>query len=353
MAATAGVLDAAGARAALQQELLPEPGVMDDEVVLAAAALRSLATAVDRVVCHPRPGHVAWLELRAEQSELHEAPVSVAEQLDGMIFEPVDSAVLTSATLTVAGDFGHVRQRTGIGDGAEELLLESPFDYLRQSVCILPEAVPPYDDPAHDPAIADLIEGIAERLGGRTLALFTGYSPLRRVHALLRERLEPRRIALLGQGIDGTRRQVLRSFLADPRTVLLGTNSFWEGIDLPGERLRCVLIDKLPFAVPTDPLVRARSEGLRDPFAQYILPAAVIRLRQGFGRLIRTSSDRGAVVLCDDRLASRHYGEVFLGALPRSSMARVPAADVAQLVERFVRAGWVPEAVGQSLDGAG
>jgi DNA polymerase-3 subunit epsilon/ATP-dependent DNA helicase DinG len=261
----------------------------------------------------------------------------------------VQSAILTSATLSVGGSFDFVRSRLGIGDGAEELALQSPFDYLSQALCVLPEGVPAYDDPMHDTVIANMVGDVADRLGGHTLVLFTGYGPLRRVHALLQERLEQRGISLLGQGLDGTRRQILRSFLDDPRTVLLGTNSFWEGVDIPGERLRCVLIDKLPFAVPTDPLVRARTDGLRDPFAQYILPMAVIRLRQGFGRLIRGHADRGAVILCDERLTSREYGDVFLRALPPAAVARVTAGDVAPVVERFVAGGAVPEAVGQSM----
>jgi Rad3-related DNA helicase len=196
--------------------------------------------------------------------------------------------------------------------------------------------VPPYDDSRHDDVIAELVHSIAERLDGRTLVLFTGYGALRRVHTMLHERLQRRGIAVLGQGLDGTRRQILRSFLDDPRTVLLGTTSFWEGVDIPGERLRCVLIDKLPFAVPTDPLVRARSDGLRDAFSQYILPMAVIQLRQGFGRLIRGRDDRGAVVLCDERLSAREYGDIFLRALPPAPQIRAATVDVAGLIERFV-----------------
>jgi ATP-dependent DNA helicase DinG len=196
--------------------------------------------------------------------------------------------------------------------------------------------------------MASLIERVAERLGGHMLVLFTGYGPLKRVHALLQQRLDAVGIALLGQGIDGTRRQIQQSFLDDPRTVLLGTSSFWEGVDIPGERLRCVIIDKLPFPVPTDPLVRARSERLRDPFSQYMLPIAVIRLCQGFGRLIRSSADRGAVVLCDDRLSTRDYGARFLEALPPAAVARTSVDGVAPMVAGFVSAGVMPEGVGQS-----
>ncbi|HWW09908.1 MAG TPA: helicase C-terminal domain-containing protein [Candidatus Acidoferrales bacterium] len=349
--AAAATLEQSRDTGALQHELLPQPGAMSDEVNLAAAALAGIASTIDHVICRPRPGYVTWLEMRAEQSELHEAPVSVAEPLRELIFDQVESAVLTSATLSVAGSFDFIRGRTGIGEGAEELSLSSPFDYLSQALCVLPESIPPYDDPLHDNAIAELIAGIAERLGGRTLALFTGYGPLRRVHALLHDRMEAHGVAMLGQGIDGTRRQILNSFLSDPRTVLLGTSSFWEGVDIPGARLQCVLIDKLPFAVPTDPLVRARTDGLRDPFTQYILPMAVIRLRQGFGRLIRGSGDRGAVVLCDERLSTREYGDVFLRALPPAGVARAGADEVPMLIERFIRGGAVPEAVGQSRSG--
>jgi DNA polymerase-3 subunit epsilon/ATP-dependent DNA helicase DinG len=156
--------------------------------------------------------------------------------------------------------------------------------------------------------------------------------------------MEATGIALLGQGLDGTRRQILASFLANRRSVLLGTSSFWEGIDVPGDALRCVVIAKLPFAVPTDPLVRARTAALSDPFGQYVLPQAVLRLRQGFGRLIRRGTDRGAVVLCDERLRSREYGERFLAALPPSALASVAVEDVGEAVAGFVLHHRVPEA---------
>jgi predicted DnaQ family exonuclease/DinG family helicase len=328
--------------ASVQLDLLPQPERADEERLLAAAALDELATAVAWVLLRPREGHVAWLALRAEQGELHEAPVSVAESLRESVFSRADTVVATSATLAVAGDFGFTQSRLGL-DGADEVLLSSPYDYFEQALCVLPTDVPPYDDPDHDRAVATLIGDTAERLGGSTLALFTGYTPLRRVHGLLRDRLEGSGIALLGQGLDGTRRQILAGFLANRRTVLLGTNSFWEGIDVPGDALRCVVIAKLPFAVPTDPLVRARTATLADPFGQYVLPQAVLRLRQGFGRLIRHGSDRGAVVLCDERLRTRDYGERFLRALPPAAVATLPVADVGEAVAGFVLHHRVPE----------
>ncbi len=292
---------------------------------------------------------VSWIEMRGEQAELHEAPVDVSIPLAETVFEPTEAVILTSATLSVAGGFDFIRNRIGIGVTAEELTLPSPFDYLRQAVCILPEDATAYDDPVHDVHMAALIDGIAAQLDGHTLVLFTSYGPLKRVWALLQDRLEARGIASLAQGLDGTRRQILQSFLADPRTVLLATSSFWEGVDIPGDRLRCVVIDKLPFPVPTDPLVRARSEQLRDPFGEYILPVAIIRLRQGFGRLIRSASDRGAVVLCDPRLRTRQYGLGFLRALPPAPMVMTDLERVPAMVGGFVNAGTLPETMGESV----
>ena len=195
---------------------------------------------------------------------------------------------------------------------------------------------------SYDQALTDLCAEIAVKLRGRTLVLFTGYSPLKRVHGLLQGRMANVGIAVLGQGLDGTRRQVLASFLANPHTVLLGTNTFWEGIDIQGDALSCVVIAKLPFPVPTDPLVQARAQRVADPFAQLALPEAVLRLKQGFGRLIRHGEDRGAVVLCDARLGTREYGRAFMEALPRAAVVRVAAGEVGRAVEEFVLRGNVP-----------
>jgi Rad3-related DNA helicase/DNA polymerase III epsilon subunit-like protein len=333
----------------LQTSLLPQPDRGEDELEHAAMALSGLAAAIDHVIVSRRDGMVSWIEMRGEQAELHEAPVDVSIPLAETVFDPADSVVLTSATLSVAGGFDFIRHRVGIGVTAEELTLPSPFDYLRQAVCILPEDATAYDDPVHDAHMAALIDGIAAQLDGHTLVLFTSYGPLKRVWALLQDRLDSRGIASLAQGLDGTRRQILQSFLADPRTVLLATSSFWEGVDIPGDRLRCVVIDKLPFPVPTDPLVRARSEQLRDPFGEYILPVAIIRLRQGFGRLIRSASDRGAVVLCDPRLRTRQYGLGFLRALPPAPMVMTELQRVPAMVGGFVNAGTLPETMGESV----
>ncbi len=340
----AAALRAAQGCGSLQPGLLPQPDRADDELELAAATVEEAAAVVDRVLCAPAADSVRWLELRAEQAELHEAPLEVGERLAGGVFDRADATILTSATLSVGGSVDFVRARTGVGEGADALVLPSPFDFLSQALCVLATDLPAHDDPAHSVALADLTAGVATRLGGRTLVLFTGYAPLRNVHALLATRMEAQGIAVLGQGLDGTRRQVLSSFVKNTRSVLLGTTSFWEGIDIPGDALSCVIIAKLPFPVPSDPLVAARGALLRDPFAELALPTAVLRLRQGFGRLIRRTADRGAVVLCDPRLGSRDYGPTFLRALPEALIVREPAAGVPMVVEDFVTTGRVPEA---------
>jgi Rad3-related DNA helicase len=338
----AAALREARGTGSLQQDLLPQPDRADDELDLAAATVEEAAAVVDRVLCAPVAESVCWLELRAEQAELHEAPLVVGDRLAAGVFDRVDAAVLTSATLSVGGSVDFARGRTGVGEGAEALILPSPFDFLSQALCVLATDIPPHDDPAHAVALADLAAGVAVRLRGRTLVLFTGYAPLRSVHSLLTTRMEAQGIAILGQGLDGTRRQVLASFVSNTRSVLLGTTSFWEGIDIPGDALSCVIIAKLPFPVPSDPLVAARGALLRDPFTELALPTAVLRLRQGFGRLIRRGADRGAVVLCDPRLDSRDYGPTFLRALPEALVVREPAAGVPRVVEEFVVGGTVP-----------
>jgi len=331
----AEALRAAGP-ACLQTDLLPQPDREAEELALAASALEGSAGAIDDVLLQRRDGHVAWMELRAEQAELRDAPVAAGTALGEGLLDAARTVVLTSATLAIAGDFGFVRERLGLGARTEELALPSPFDYLTQALCIVVTDIPPYDDPEYEQALATITAGIGRRLGGRTLGLFTGYGALRRVRDLVGRRLAGSQISVVAQGLDGTRRQLLASFVENPRTVLLGTSTFWEGIDVPGDALQCVIIAKLPFAVPTDPLVRARTAELRDPFGSYVLPEAVIRLRQGFGRLIRSGTDRGVVVIADSRLQTRDYARRFLEALPPANVAREPVSGVVARVAEFV-----------------
>jgi len=243
---------------------------------------------------------------------------------------------MTSASLAVAGSFDYFCSRVGLGAEVETLLLASPFDYLQQALVCLPTDLPDPQSEEFEPAVEEIVADVAGRLNGRTLALFTSHHQLRGVYTGLKHRRDLDEVLILGQGIDGQRRHVLRAFEENERPLLLGTSSFWEGIDVPGDRLSCVVIVRLPFHVPTEPVFAARAERLRDPFLQYALPQAALRLKQGFGRLIRRHDDRGAVVILDNRVLERDYGRAFLEALPPASRYLGPASGMGERIEEWV-----------------
>ena len=333
----------AAASAPLQEMLWPQPDNAARECELAAEALQSCADFLAGALASvsgqpPASGRVVWAELEARgKAVIRSAPYEIGPTLAEQLFSRMDTVVLTSATLAVAGSFRYVRERLGF-EGGEELVLASPFDFLSQALLCIPRGIPAHDDPRHAEVVARLVDEVASELGGRTLVLFTGYASLREVASRLRGRLLGRGVALLAQGLDGTRNQLLRGFREHPRTVLMGTSSFWEGIDLPGDLLQCVVIDKLPFPVPSDPIFQARARGRPDAFAQLSLPEAVLRLKQGFGRLVRGREDAGAVVVCDPRIHQRRYGQSFVDALPRATFSDQPVEAVAAQVGEFVRA---------------
>ena len=300
----------------------PELSDATAELESALAEIRALDAAVGRVVHLPPRGEICWLSLDASGAlALQSAPAHSGAHIDRAIARDRHAAVFTSATLAVAGSFSFVLDRFGLGDRASTLRVGSGFDYRRQALLVLPNGlVDPYD-PSFVDQTARIVADVASRLDGRTLVLFTSHAMLRAAHARLAEWADGQHLALLAQSSGGSRRQLLEQFVAG-RAVLLGTSTFWEGIDLPGELLQCVVIAKLPFPVPDDPIVAGRSERYDDPFREYHVPVAALRLRQGFGRLIRTRDDRGAVVLLDRRLGSRAYGETFLRSLPDCKVAR-------------------------------
>ncbi len=320
----AAALRAADPAAVADPARWPQPANAGRELQVAAEALEGVTAATRRVLAAASDAgaaEVAWLELEGgEQAVLRLAPVAVGERLRAQVFDRCDTVVLTSGTLTVGGSFSYLRSRLQLL-AAEELVLPSTYDYLRQAVLCLPRPMPAPEDPRHTEVLTEVVADVAVRLGGRTLVLFTAFAALRAAHAALRPRLEAEGLVLLGQGLDGTRQQLLRTFRANPRTVLLGSATFWEGVDVPGDALQCVIINKLPFPVPSDPLYQARARGCRDAFREEALPQAVLRLRQGFGRLVRTTTDRGAVVLADPRVLTRDYGAELLAALPRAATA--------------------------------
>ncbi|GAA6205318.1 MULTISPECIES: ATP-dependent DNA helicase [Thalassotalea] len=262
-----------------------------------------------------------WYETTRRHVVLHLTPLSVAEKFSDYIKDSNAGWVFTSATLAVNGGFEHFSDQLGLTQ-ATTLLVDSPFDYINQSQLIVPRYLPAANHPQRAQALANIAMPLIEASQGACFFLFTSYRMLNQVAEILSEHIQN---PLLVQG-QMSKRKILDEFIARDSAVLLATASFWEGVDVRGDKLTCVIIDKLPFASPDDPMLQARSEDVRrqggDPFSEIQLPQAVIALKQGVGRLIRDVTDQGVMVICDDRLVTRPYGQVFLKSLPDMRRSR-------------------------------
>ncbi|MFM1885064.1 MAG: hypothetical protein RL026_221 [Pseudomonadota bacterium] len=294
---------------------------------LAGRTARLAEDLADMIVADPGSG-ARVIESTARNVTLQWLPFDAGERFRALALARRCAWIFTSATLTVNGDFSHFSRRMGLEDDTERLAIDSPFDYARQALLLLPPGLPDPGDPRHGPAVVDLARQLLLVSRGGAFLLFTSLRALERAAALLRaEPLEGRTLYVQG---EAPREQLLRAFREDGRGVLLGSASFWEGVDVKGEALHLVVIDKLPFAAPDDPLTRARLEHIRagggSPFTGHQLPEAALVLKQGVGRLIRSETDRGVVVLCDPRLTTRGYGRSLLDGLPPMRRSR----DVAE-----------------------
>ena len=302
------------------------PGALKRTVEDPAEAQRRRDLALRSVLAHVSvidraesgvPETITWVERSEGDGRycVNSAPHDVADFLRATLFSRTQSVVLTSATLTTNGSFDFLKRTLGIDD-AQELVARSPFDYARQArLFVAPATINPKSSEFARRA-APLVEECLDRTGGRAFVLFTSYARLREVYAIVAERLAfP--VRLQGQL---PRSNLLEWFRRTPGAVLFATATFWEGIDVVGDALSCVIIDRLPFPSPNDPLVMARIRALEargfDGFEHYMIPAATVRLKQGFGRLIRGTNDRGLVALLDGRAASTRYGETILASLP-------------------------------------
>ncbi len=313
----------AQALAARLAELAADLTGKKDEVD--AVARRALRLGADVGAClEPDPNRVVW----AKRDLLAWAPVDVAPALDELLWGAGPTAVLVSATLTAGDDFGFVRERLGLRD-ARELAVGSPYDYRSQALLYLPRGLP---DPRAGDAVPQVVEEVAALCrisAGRALVLTSSYRALDAIASGLRSRVP---YEVLAQG-DAPRERLLERFRSDVDSVLVATSTFWQGIDVPGESLSLLVIHKLPFAAPGDPLVEARCERIDaeggDWFREYSLPSAVLQLRQGFGRLIRSHADRGVIAILDPRVRSQPYGHAFLESLPSCPVAfeRAAVAD--------------------------
>jgi ATP-dependent DNA helicase DinG len=298
----------------------------DEGIEMRAQELRDTFSTILR---RDAPGHVYGMEARGRGNVvLSASPIEVGPLLQESLFDRLRACVLTSATLSVAGSFDFFRTRLGLAD-VETMVVASPFDHARQAVLYLPQRMPEPRMPEFTSAAMDEIEALLDITEGRAFLLFTSHAAVAKAAERLRKH---DRYPLFVQG-EGSKAALLESFKTTPRAVLLGTSSFWHGVDVPGEALSLVVIDKLPFDVPSDPLVAARIERIREndgnPFSEYQTPMAVLDLKQGLGRLLRSRGDRGILAVLDPRILTKGYGKTFLASLPGYPVVRERAAAAA------------------------
>jgi ATP-dependent DNA helicase DinG len=268
------------------------------------------------------PSRIYFGEVRGRGVFLRAAPIDVAEELQARLYRRTDTMIFTSATLAAQGRFDYFRRQVGLAPEfeVEEARYAGPFDYPHQAALVAPDGLPEPNDPGFAPAAAKAIEALVEVTGGRAFVLCTSNRNMHAFHQA--SRMLPYRILLQG---ERPKSRLLEEFRAEP-SVLFATQSFWEGVDVPGEALSLVIIDRLPFAPPGDPVVAARLKALeeqgRDGFSELSVPAAALALRLGFGRLVRRRTDRGLVAVLDRRLITKSYGRAFLATLPRCPLLR-------------------------------
>ncbi len=294
----------------------------------------------------------AWVEVgkgrigrgRGLVCRLCTAPLGVTEILKESFFDRHETVILTSATLAVGRSFGFLKERLGLSlveaDRLTELQLFSPFDFRNQALVAVPRNIPEPRAEGYTDTLSEICERAVLAADGRSFVLFTAYSLLTKVHAEISPALSARGYRCLRQGED-SRHRLLQAFVEDPTSVLFATDSFWEGVDVPGRSLEQIIITRLPFRVPTDPVIQARTEAIEkaggDPFRDYTIPQAVIRFKQGFGRLIRNRSDRGVVLILDSRIVNKGYGKIFLQSLPEPRVVTGNVEDVFPQIDRFFR----------------
>lgn len=293
-------------------------------------------------------GYCRWIEIKGGrngvQARLTAAPLDISAQLKETVFDKLKTIIVTSATLTVGNDFSYLKKRTGFSllnkGRVGELQLASPFNYAKQVFVAVPEEMPEPTGQGYREALEDHILKAVSITHGGVFILFTSYDLLSRVHKTLSPLLATMGLTVLKQGETG-RHMLLNQFRKEGNAVLFGTDSFWEGVDVKGDALRLVIIARLPFQVPTEPVQQARAEKIKadggDPFRDFSVPQAVIKFRQGFGRLIRSHNDRGAVLILDRRVLNKSYGRIFLRSLPDTEIVRGDSAGIFGRMKEFFK----------------
>ena len=307
------------ALARLEQYDLPDFNDLVNSTASASRYLRETNAQMTGFIDEPDDNMIYWISLGRERynsATIHAAPLHVGPMVENYLWDSKDSIIVTSATLRTRGNFDFLRERLN-AHHVETREVGSPFNYQESTLLYIPNDIPePNNRQGYQQAVERGLIELAAALNGRVLALFTSYTQLRQTAQAITPRLALGNIAVYDQS-DGTSRQaLLEGFVSTEKAVLLGTRSFWEGVDIPGQDLSALVIVRLPFAVPSDPVFAARSETYQNSFNDYAIPDAILRFRQGFGRLIRTSTDRGVVTVFDRRIISKGYGLHFIEALP-------------------------------------
>ncbi len=318
---------------------IPE-GVEDALGSLASVHLR-LSEAqkyVDQLVNNPEQDMVYWAEQLPNNYRLtlQVAPLHIGPLMEQYLWHEKASVILTSATLTTNNEFDYMRNRLN-ADEADELVLGSPFDFEKSTLLYLVNDIPePTEANAYQREVESAIIRLAKATGGRMLALFTSYAQLKRTAQAIGPAMADSGIEVYEQGEGASPNTLLETFREADKAVLLGTRAFWEGVDIPGEALSVLVIVKLPFDVPSDPIIAARAETFDDPFNEYNIPEAILRFRQGFGRLIRTQSDRGVVVILDKRVLTKKYGRQFLDSIPQCTRKVASSLDLPAVTVKWL-----------------
>jgi len=300
-------------------------------------ATKDLKSSFKEFMAKGQEDKILWVMQDGSQGTvvLNSAPLDVGTMLGDALFSEKECVIMTSATLAIQGKFDYIKGRLGI-EYAEELLLGSPFDYPKALLLAIPRDMPQINDWDHQQALVEAIIDVCQAADGRTMVLFTSHASLRLARNGVKGILESSGYQVLGQGVDGTPRQLLLSFQRNKKSLLLGTASFWEGVDFPNGSLKALIIPRLPFNVPTDPIFSARSQLFENSFNAYALPLAAIRFRQGFGRLIRSEEDKGVVIVLDSRIISRSYGKVFLESIPESTRSTMNLRELPSEVSKWL-----------------
>jgi ATP-dependent DNA helicase DinG len=299
--------------------------------------LSEAESVVGSMIFEPAADYVYWVEFNPNNNRLalNAAPVRVGPLVEKYLWHDKRSVILTSATLTTNGEFGYIRGALS-ADEAGELALGSPFDFEGAALLYIANDIAEPHVPDYQHQLDRTLIQLCQASGGRTLVLFTSYAQLKRTARNITGPLAQHDVVVYEQGEGASPNALLETFRSSERAVLLGTRSFWEGVDVPGQALSVLVIVKLPFSVPTDPLVAARAETFEEPFNEYHLPEAVLRFRQGFGRLIRSQSDRGVVAILDRRILTKAYGKMFIDSLPQCTLRVGPLAELPRSAAKWL-----------------